>query len=63
MARGHAGRIGPPHVTRAKESFSALDMFAQLTTFTTPAAGGNDIMIFEAGEIMIFENGETMVFE
>jgi len=31
MPRG--GRIGPPHITRARQSFSALDMFNQLTSF------------------------------
>jgi len=33
MARG--GRIGPPHVTRARNAFNALDMFSQLITFST----------------------------
>jgi len=58
MPRG--GRIGPPHITRSRQSFSALDMFNQLTSFPEVALGG---MIFENGDNMIFENGDNMIHE
>jgi len=42
MPRG--GRVGPPHITRARSSFNALDMFKQLTTF----GGGFDVTDLKA---------------
>jgi len=61
MPRG--GRIGPPHITRSRSSFNALDMFKKLFDFTTPAAGA-DSMVFEAATTnMVFESGDNMTFE
>jgi len=60
MPRG--GRIGPPHITRSRSSFNALDMFLKLFDFTTPT--GEDNMVFEAATTnMVFESGDNMTFE
>jgi len=58
MPRG--GRIGPPHVTRARSSFNALDMFSQLTTFTT-VSQTRDVRISAAGDNRISETGNTRI--
>ena len=61
MARG--GRIGPPHVTRARSSFNALDMFSQLTTFTTIVAGAADNRVTEQADNRLTEQGDNRVVE
>jgi len=58
MARG--GKIGPPHVTRARSSFNALDMFLQLTTFTSPSLGV-DNRISATGDNRISATGDNRI--
>lgn len=60
MPRGH-NRLGPPHITRAKSSFNALDMFKQLITFTTPVAPGADNRISSAGDNRISSAGDNRI--
>jgi len=58
MPRG--GRIGPPHVTRSRESFSALDMFNQLTSFTS-IVQTRDARISATGDDRISETGNVRI--
>jgi len=59
MPRG--GKIGPPHITRSRQSFNALDMFKKLIEDVS-APGDN--MVFEAATTnMVFESGDNMTFE
>jgi len=58
MARG--GHIGAPHVTRARSSFNALDMFKQLATFSQGPTNGR---IHAPGEFRIHATGEFRVHE
>jgi len=52
MPRG--GRIGPPHVTRSRESFNALDMFKKLLP-----SGPNDAFLLNDGTSFILLNDGT----
>lgn len=55
MARG--GRIGPPHITRSRSAFNALDMFKKLIQAVAPT------MIYEDSDIMIYEDSDIMVYD
>jgi len=61
MARG--GRIGPPHITRSRSSFNALDMFQQLFDFTTPVGGAGDNRVTEQADNRLTEQGDNRVVE
>jgi len=56
MPRG--GRIGPPHVTRSRNAFDALDMFKKLI-----AAGPNNPRIWSSGENRIWSAGEFRIHD
>jgi len=57
MPRG--GRIGPPHITRSRSAFNALDMFKKLIQ----AAVAGDFRISEAGNIRISETGNNRIWQ
>jgi len=57
---GRGGRIGPPHITRARSAFNALDMFNQLTSFTS-IVQTRDVRISETGNDRISETGNVRI--
>jgi len=59
MARG--GGVGPPHITRARSSFNALDMFKQLLNLG--ATGPTNGRIHATGEFRIHATGEFRIHE
>jgi len=58
MPRG--GRIGPPHITRSRESFNALDMFKKLIEASTGPVDGR---ISAAGDFRISASGDFRVWQ
>ena len=57
MPRG--GRVGPPHVTRSRAHFDALDMFKKLIQAVTVA----DAILLESGDFLLLESGDKILLE
>jgi len=59
MPRG--GRIGPPHVTRSRSAFNALDMFKKLIQASTGPTNG--VLLNDGTSFVLLNDGTSFLIK